>query len=96
MVLTSATQGHFGCIADEDVTGENPYKLLKKDDILEDMKAKAAVSDFSPVKQIILVRFIFTLSYGSLGQKPEDTGIMYSLLSAVAKKTTHFSLIMHG
>uniref|UniRef100_A0A3Q2Z0T1 WD repeat domain 63 n=1 Tax=Hippocampus comes TaxID=109280 RepID=A0A3Q2Z0T1_HIPCM len=54
MVLTSATQEHFGCIADEDVTGENPYKLLKKDDILEDMKAKAAVSDFSPVKQIIL------------------------------------------
>ncbi|XP_061682135.1 dynein axonemal intermediate chain 3 [Syngnathoides biaculeatus] len=54
MVLTSATQEHFGCIADEDVTGENPYKLLNKDDILEDMKTKAAVSDFSPVKQIIL------------------------------------------
>ncbi|XP_077389587.1 dynein axonemal intermediate chain 3 [Festucalex cinctus] len=54
MVLTSATQEHFGCIADEDVTGENPYKLLKKDDIVEDMKTKAAVSDFSPVKQIIL------------------------------------------
>ncbi|XP_061635110.1 dynein axonemal intermediate chain 3 isoform X4 [Phyllopteryx taeniolatus] len=54
MVLTSATQQHFGCVADEDVTGENPYKLLKKDDILEDMKTKAAVSDFSPVKQIIL------------------------------------------
>ncbi|XP_054646061.1 dynein axonemal intermediate chain 3 [Dunckerocampus dactyliophorus] len=54
MVLTSATQELFGCRADEDVTGENPYKLLKKDDILEDMKTKAAVSDFSPVKQIIL------------------------------------------
>ncbi|XP_061884164.1 dynein axonemal intermediate chain 3 isoform X1 [Entelurus aequoreus] len=54
MVLTSATQELFGCRADEDVTAENPYKLLKKDDIIEDMKAKAAVSDFSPVKQIIL------------------------------------------
>nr|XP_061790698.1 dynein axonemal intermediate chain 3-like [Nerophis lumbriciformis] len=54
MVLTSATQEHFGCVADEDVTVENPYKLLQKDDILEDMKTKAAVSDFSPVKQLIL------------------------------------------
>ncbi|XP_077574089.1 dynein axonemal intermediate chain 3 [Stigmatopora nigra] len=54
MVLTSATQEHFGCIADEHVTADNPYKLLQKDDILEDMKTKAAVSDFSPVKQLIL------------------------------------------
>ncbi|XP_049588016.1 dynein axonemal intermediate chain 3 isoform X2 [Syngnathus scovelli] len=54
MVLTSATQQQFGCVADEDVTGENPYKLLQKDDILEDMRTKAAVSDFSPVKQMIL------------------------------------------
>uniref|UniRef100_A0A8C5GKX8 Uncharacterized protein n=1 Tax=Gouania willdenowi TaxID=441366 RepID=A0A8C5GKX8_GOUWI len=44
----------FGCRADEDVTQENPYKLLKKQDIIEDIKAKGAVSDFSPVKQIVL------------------------------------------
>lgn len=58
MVLTSATQGLFDCIADEDVTGESPYKLLKKDDIIKDIKTRAAVSDFSPVKQIVLVRQI--------------------------------------
>ncbi|KAG8003354.1 WD repeat-containing protein 63, partial [Nibea albiflora] len=54
MVLTSATQELFGCLADEDVTGENPHKLLKKDDIIQDIKTRAAVSDFSPVKQIVL------------------------------------------
>lgn len=58
MVLTSATQELFGCRADEDVTGENPYKLLKKDDIIQDTKTRAAVSDFSPVKQTVLVRLI--------------------------------------
>lgn len=58
MVLTSATQELFGCRADEDVTGESPYKLLKKDDIIHDIKTRAAVSDFSPVKQIVLVRLI--------------------------------------
>ncbi|XP_041647304.1 dynein intermediate chain 3, axonemal [Cheilinus undulatus] len=54
MVLTSATQELFGCLADEDVTGESPYKLLQKDDIIQDIKTRAAVSDFSPVKQIVL------------------------------------------
>ncbi|XP_044056933.1 dynein axonemal intermediate chain 3 isoform X2 [Siniperca chuatsi] len=54
MVLTSATQELFGCRTDEDVTGESPYKLLKKDDIIQDIKTRAAVSDFSPVKQIVL------------------------------------------
>ncbi|XP_075944011.1 dynein axonemal intermediate chain 3 [Anarhichas minor] len=54
MVLTSATQELFGCRADEDVTGESPYKLLKKDDIIRDFKTRAKVSDFSPVKQIVL------------------------------------------
>ncbi|MEQ2222893.1 Dynein intermediate chain 3, axonemal, partial [Ilyodon furcidens] len=54
LVLTSATQELFGCCADEDVTKKSPYKLLKKDDIVQDMKTRAAVSDFSPVKQIVL------------------------------------------
>ncbi|KAK5930505.1 hypothetical protein CgunFtcFv8_026733 [Champsocephalus gunnari] len=54
MVLTSATQELFGCRADEDVTGESPYKLLKKDDLIQDLKTRAAVSDFSPAKQIVL------------------------------------------
>ncbi|XP_059384539.1 dynein axonemal intermediate chain 3 isoform X1 [Carassius carassius] len=54
LVLTSATQELFGCRADEDLTGENPYKLLKKEDIVQDMKTRASVSDFSPVKQLVL------------------------------------------
>lgn len=58
LVLTSVTQDLFGCVADEDVTGESPYKLLKKDDIIQDIKTRAAVSDFSPMKQTVLVRQI--------------------------------------
>ncbi|XP_068445744.1 dynein axonemal intermediate chain 3 isoform X2 [Clinocottus analis] len=54
LVLTSATQERFGCRADEDVTEKSPHKLLKKDDIIQDLKTRAAVSDFSPVKQIVL------------------------------------------
>ncbi|KAM8874634.1 dynein axonemal intermediate chain 3 [Spinachia spinachia] len=54
VVLTSATQKLFGCRSDVDVTWESPYKLLKKDDIIKDFKTRAAVSDFSPVKQIVL------------------------------------------
>ncbi|KAM6943536.1 dynein axonemal intermediate chain 3 [Xenentodon cancila] len=54
LVLTSTTQELFGCCADEDVTEERPYKLLKKDDIIKDIKTRAAVSDFSPVKQTVL------------------------------------------
>ncbi|XP_034437960.1 WD repeat-containing protein 63 isoform X1 [Hippoglossus hippoglossus] len=54
LVLTSVTQELFGCLADEDVTSESPYKLLKKADIIQDMKTRAAVSDFSPAKQKVL------------------------------------------
>ncbi|XP_072244882.1 dynein axonemal intermediate chain 3 [Leuresthes tenuis] len=54
LVLTSATQELFGCLADVDLTKENPYKLLKKDDIMKDIKTRALMSDFSPVKQIVL------------------------------------------
>ncbi|XP_037325776.2 dynein axonemal intermediate chain 3 [Pungitius pungitius] len=54
VVLTSATQKLFGCRSDVDVTGESPYKLLKKDDIINDFKTRAAVSDFSPAKQMVL------------------------------------------
>uniref|UniRef100_A0A3Q0RVD9 Dynein axonemal intermediate chain 3 n=1 Tax=Amphilophus citrinellus TaxID=61819 RepID=A0A3Q0RVD9_AMPCI len=54
IVLTTATQERFECCVNEDVTEERPYKLLKKDDIIQDIKMRAAVSDFSPVKQIVL------------------------------------------
>ncbi|XP_030583005.1 dynein axonemal intermediate chain 3 isoform X2 [Archocentrus centrarchus] len=54
IVLTTATQERFECCVNEDVTEERPYKLLKKDEIIQDIKMRAAVSDFSPVKQIVL------------------------------------------
>ncbi|XP_059922837.1 dynein axonemal intermediate chain 3 isoform X1 [Gadus macrocephalus] len=54
LVLTSATQELFGCRADEDLTEASPYKLLNKEDVVQDMKTRAAVSDFSPVKQFVL------------------------------------------
>ncbi|XP_030289808.1 dynein axonemal intermediate chain 3 [Sparus aurata] len=54
LVLTSTTQELFGCTADEDVTKESPYKLLQKDDIMQDIKRRATVSDFCPMKKILL------------------------------------------
>lgn len=54
LVLTSVSQELFGCRADEDVTAENPHKLLKKQDIIQDLRHRAAVCDFSPVKQAVL------------------------------------------
>ncbi|KAJ8277808.1 hypothetical protein GJAV_G00080320 [Gymnothorax javanicus] len=53
MVVTTATQELFECRIDVDVTKDNPFKFLKKDDILQDMKKRAAVSDFHPVKQVV-------------------------------------------
>ncbi|XP_008062999.1 WD repeat-containing protein 63 [Carlito syrichta] len=53
LVLTTKTQEIFNCRIDEDVTDEHPYKLIPKEDIFEDMRNRAAVSDFHPVKKII-------------------------------------------
>ncbi|KGL73318.1 WD repeat-containing protein 63, partial [Tinamus guttatus] len=54
LVFTTQTQEIFNCRVDEDVTKENCFKLIKKEDIIEDLKARAAVSDFHPVKKIVL------------------------------------------
>ncbi|XP_030628081.1 dynein axonemal intermediate chain 3 [Chanos chanos] len=54
LALTSVTQEMFECRADQEVTGDKPYKLLRKDDIVKDLRVRLAVSDFSPVKQIVL------------------------------------------
>uniref|UniRef100_A0A8D2ALA2 Dynein axonemal intermediate chain 3 n=1 Tax=Sciurus vulgaris TaxID=55149 RepID=A0A8D2ALA2_SCIVU len=53
LVLTTKTQEIFNCRIDEDVTDEVPYKLIKKEDIFEDLQNRAAVSDFHPVKKIV-------------------------------------------
>ncbi|XP_023497514.1 dynein axonemal intermediate chain 3 isoform X2 [Equus caballus] len=53
VVLTTKTQEIFNCRIDEDITDEQPYKLIKKEDILADFQNRAAVSDFYPVKKVI-------------------------------------------
>lgn len=56
--LFVATQGQqiFGCVADEDVTSDNPYKLIPKEQILQDFLNRAGVSDFKEAKSVINVR----------------------------------------
>ncbi|XP_076976534.1 dynein axonemal intermediate chain 3 isoform X2 [Tamandua tetradactyla] len=53
LVLTTKTQEIFNCRIDEDITDKLPYKLIKKEDIIEDLLNRAAVSDFHPVKKIV-------------------------------------------
>ncbi|XP_072199503.1 dynein axonemal intermediate chain 3-like [Excalfactoria chinensis] len=54
LVFTTRTQEIFNCQVDEDVTEENCFKLIKKDDIIQDLKTRAAVTDFHPVKNTVL------------------------------------------
>lgn len=54
LFLSSKTQDLFQCVADEQVTVENPFKTLSKEAMVQDMKMRAAVSDFTPVKQVVL------------------------------------------
>ncbi|XP_032302149.1 WD repeat-containing protein 63 isoform X2 [Coturnix japonica] len=54
LVFTTKTQEIFNCRVDEDVTEENCFKLIKKDDIIQDLKTRAAISDFHPIKNTIL------------------------------------------
>ena len=53
--LSAATQQIFNAIADNDVTSESPTKLITKPSLLEDIKNRAAVSDFKPLKDKIQV-----------------------------------------
>ncbi|XP_052034436.1 dynein axonemal intermediate chain 3 [Apodemus sylvaticus] len=53
LVLTTKTQEIFNCRVEEDMTDEQTYKLIKKEDILADLQNRAAVSDFHPVKKIV-------------------------------------------
>ena len=59
LFFTTKTQEIFGCKGDEDVTEENPYKLIPKEAVFQDFKDRAAVSDFHPAKQIVLVGLQF-------------------------------------
>ncbi|XP_063710237.1 dynein axonemal intermediate chain 3-like [Symsagittifera roscoffensis] len=51
--LSAPTQSIFGCTTDSEVTVEEPFKLIPKQAIVDDMVKRAAVSDFSVVKQTI-------------------------------------------
>ena len=55
LFMTSKTQEIFHCQCDADVTEENPIKIITKQEILDDMRLRAAISDFHPFKQKILV-----------------------------------------
>ncbi|NXY22543.1 WDR63 protein, partial [Atrichornis clamosus] len=54
LALNTKTQEIFNCRADEDVTEENCFKLIKKEDIIRDLKKRANTSDFYPVKKVVL------------------------------------------
>ncbi|XP_074122452.1 dynein axonemal intermediate chain 3 [Sminthopsis crassicaudata] len=54
LVFTTKTQEIFSCRPEEDVTEEQPHKLIKKEDIIQDLKNRAGVSDFHPVKKIVM------------------------------------------
>nr|XP_012603065.1 WD repeat-containing protein 63 isoform X2 [Microcebus murinus] len=53
LVLTTKTQEIFKCRVEEDVTDEQPYKLINKETFFEDFKNRGPISDFYPVKKII-------------------------------------------
>lgn len=55
LFFTSKTQEIFACKGDEDVTDENPFKLISKESIEQDFKSRAAISDFHPAKKAIQV-----------------------------------------
>lgn len=59
LVFTTKTQEIFNCRVDEDVTEENCFKLIKKEDIIQDLKTRATISDFHPIKKVVLVCSLF-------------------------------------
>lgn len=54
LFMTSKTQEIFHCVCDNDVTEENPFKIITKQEILDDLRNRAAVCDFHPFKQQII------------------------------------------
>ena len=55
LFFSGPSQQIFGCVVDTDLTAEHPHKLIPKEKILEDFRNRAAVCDFHPVKQKMLV-----------------------------------------
>lgn len=63
LFLTSKTQEIFGCKVDDDVTTDSPFKIIHKDEIIQDYKERAAISDFHPAKQIVQVIISFFAAF---------------------------------
>lgn len=63
LFLTSMTQDLFKIKTGEDVTAERPMKVIPKADILADMYTRAAISDWSPLKQLVNVSIFTTFLY---------------------------------
>ena len=55
LFFSGPSQSIYGCVVDVDLTDQSPHKLIPKEKILEDFKNRAAVCDFHPVKDKILV-----------------------------------------
>ena len=55
LFFSGPSQQIFECVVDEDLTPERPHKLIPKEKIVDDFKNRAAVCDFHPVKQKMLV-----------------------------------------
>lgn len=58
LFFSGPSQQIFECVVDVDLTDSNPHKLVPKQKILDDFKNRAAVCDFHPVKQKMLVSII--------------------------------------
>lgn len=58
LFLSSKTQEIFGVHADIDVTAENPMKIVGKEHVLQDLYNRAAISDFHPVKPLMVVSLL--------------------------------------
>ncbi|KAJ7400976.1 hypothetical protein BTVI_100427 [Pitangus sulphuratus] len=54
LAMTTKTQDIFNCRVDEDVTEENCFKIIKKEDIIQDLETRANISDFYPVRKVVL------------------------------------------
>jgi len=55
LFLSSKTQELFGVHTDIDVTAESPMKIISKEQVLQDLYNRAAISDFHPVKPLMVV-----------------------------------------
>ena len=57
LFLSTKTQEAFGIHADIEVTAENPMKIIGKEQVLQDLYNRGAISDFHPVKAAMVVRW---------------------------------------